>query len=321
MKRSAYLLAFLFVSTSSYALDLPKWPSGPVAVLPKGEFVISEDTTLSYDKLTVPDGTIITTNGNDFDLQIRQELIIQGSTVIRSFAPTHVPDAPPQAATGGPGRSYERGPNTEGATVATKGNDGGQGMPGQTGQPGVAGDDAGFITLRFDPGARADGRLIVRNTGGIGGIGGVGGQGGPGGDGQQGGRGKDGIVDCASGPGNGGNGGDGGPGGLGGRGGDGGRGGTIVVQTSAPANPPPGSMTILDWLQTVEMSVDGGTPGQPGPGGKGGNPGQPGYGGRGSHHCQGKEADRMGAPGKPGKNETAGLSGANKGPNGRIKKL
>lgn len=313
MKRAACLVSFVLTSTSAYALDPPNWPSGPVAVLPKGEFTLLEDTSLTYDKLTLSDGTIITTNGKDYDLLIRQELVIQGNAIIRSFPPTRVPSAAPEAAMGGPGRSYDRGPNTEGAPVATKGNDGGQGLPGQTGMPGANGEDAGFITLRFEPGAKGQGKLVIRNHGGVGGPGGKGGQGGPGGDGQQGGRGEDGVVDCASGPGNGGNGGNGGPGGLGGRGGDGGRGGTIVLQAA--------SKTIEDWIESAELFVDGGTPGQPGPGGRGGNPGQPGYGGRGSHRCQGKEADRMGAPGQPGKNETAGLSGANKGPNGRIKKL
>lgn len=313
MRRSVFLFVSLTMSTTAYALDAYQWPSGPTATLPKGEFTLTDNIDLSYDKLTLSDGTIITTNAKEFKLLIRQELTIEGNAMIRSFAPTHVPDAPPQAATGDPGRSFERGPHTEGADVATKGNDGGQGLPGQTGTSGSTGDDGGFIILRFDPAAKAQGKLIVYNTGGIGGPGGAGGQGGPGGDGQQGGRGDDGPVDCAHGPGNGGNGGTGGPGGLGGRGGDGGRGGTIILQS--------GSKSINDWLETADLFVDGGTPGQPGLGGKGGEPGEPGFGGRGSHHCQGKEADRMGKPGQAGKDNTSGLAGANKGPDGSIQKL
>jgi hypothetical protein len=69
--------------------------------------------------------------------------------------------------------------------------------------PGLAGKDAGFITLRFELNAKAEGKLIIRNTGGLGGQGLMGGSGGNGGDGQQGGRGRDGVIDCSAGLGNG----------------------------------------------------------------------------------------------------------------------
>jgi hypothetical protein len=312
MKQTALFLTLIFASTSGYALDPPSWPLGPDAVLPRGEYILSEDTKLAYDALTISDGTTITTSGHDLDLHIREKLTINGDAVIRSFSPSQIPLTPIQASKGDDGRSYDRGPNTEGADVATIGH---KGEPGDRGKPGTTGETgyrAGIITLALEPGVKVSGRLVIHNVGGTGGTGGEGGRGGTGGDGQQGGRGLSGLG-CDKGPGYGGRAGDGGPGGLGGRGGDGGPGGIIVLQA--------GSNEAWEWFDTADLKVDGGQSGQPGKGGPGGEAGNPGFGGRGAGFCQGKEADRMGEPGDPGKDETSAFTGEKKGIDGQIKKL
>jgi hypothetical protein len=312
MLRHTYIVALIGLSLSSArALEPAKWPSGPVAKLPKGEYILSEDTTLQYDAISFEDGTVVTTAGHDFDLTVRQALTIDGTLTIRSFAPSDKPSKPASISKASDGRSYDRGPATEGATAAADGENGSSAAPGLSGMKGF---DAGIVMLRFDANASVTGKLIVRNLGGEGGTGGDGGQGGNGGNGQQGGRGKDGPFDCASGPGTGGRGGNGGNGGPGGQGGPGGRGGLIVLQST--------SSVTSSWLATVEMDISGGPGGQQGGGGAGGLAGLPGYGGRGSHHCQGKEADRMGAPGVPGQQDNnSQVPPSLEGPKGRIKQL
>lgn len=316
MRKLTFLLTFVLISNGAHALDAPAWPDGPIATLPKGEYILSGNTTLSYDKLEISDDTIITTSRYDLEIHIRQELILEGNAVIRSFDQTNssqMPPTPGQPTKASDGDSYDRGPRTEGSSVASKGTDGGQGKLGAPGATGAVGYDAGLITIRLDPGAKASGTLVIRNNGGTGGAGGQGGQGGNGGDGQQGGRGQPAPIGCAKGPGEGGRAGDGGPGGAGGRGGDGGRGGTIVLQAT--------SASVSKWFDSAVLTVDGGDPGKSGEGGQGGQSGQPGYGGRGSSGCQGKEADRMGQPGSPGKPGGESPTKPSPGSRGRVKIL
>lgn len=319
MKQTTCLFAILLASTAAQALEPQSWPTGSGAIMLQGEYILSGDTEATLDKLTINDGTIITTSGHDLDLRVRQELKIDGNVLIRAFATTQVPQAPSQAPKGPDGRSYERGPDTEGAATATKGADGGEGGQGQPGSAGTVGYDAGFITIRLDAGAKVSGKLIIHNDGGQGGSGGAGGVGGKGGDGQQGGRGQPNyimggvVAGCKQGGGRGGKAGDGGPGGIGGRGGDGGRGGTIVLQS--------GSKEVADWVDGAELTVNGGPVGKSGPGGAGGQPGQPGYGGRGATGCQGEETNRMGDPGKPGEDNRKSQTGENPGPPGKIKRF
>ena len=313
MRWMAPAVLTLLASVSAHAQTKPlppaSWPDKPTATLPRGEYVLTGDTTISYDSITFIDGTIITTSGYEFDLTINDELDIQGKLTIRSYAPTQVPPAPPAitevAARGTP--HFHRGPDAQGdAPEQQDGAAGGRGERGETGTTGATGYDAQWITLRFEPGSKATGDLVILNVGGKGGPGGAGGKGGPGGDGQQGGRCQ--AYNFESEPGHGGPGGPGGPGGFGGRGGDGGQGGQILIKL--------GSEDVEDWLKTVEMSVAGGEPGQPGSGGPGGDPGQPGYGGRGAQLCAGKVGEYMGGPGSRGPDETRGMEGATRGAHG-----
>ncbi|MGH0275919.1 hypothetical protein NKZ35_25375 [Sinorhizobium meliloti] len=316
MKQTSTVFLMLLIPAVAHPQALPpaSWPSGPNAVLPKGEYVLTGDTELAYDSITFSDRTVISTSGYEFDLQIRQSLNIEGTLTVRSYAPTQIP---PQIAAvtevgarGAP--HFHRGPDIQGdAPTEQDGAVGGQGGRGKSGAEGTNGFDAGVITLRFEPAAKASGKLVVLNVGGKGGTGGKGGKGGPGGDGQQGGRCE--AFNIQSEPGRGGTGGSGGPGGLGGRGGDGGRGGHILIRV--------GSKEIEDWLKTAELRVVGGDPGETGPGGPGGDPGQPGFGGRGAQLCAGKVGEKIGQPGSPGADETKGLDGAAEGMNGIVKLL
>jgi hypothetical protein len=293
-------------------LRQPDWPSGPAAQLPKAEYLLQEDTKLVYDALTFAGGTVITTHGHDLDLHIRQSLAITGSLLIRAYGPADLPIEPEPVNKAEKGTSHDPGAGSEGAGPGNQGADGGTGASGHAGNPGLPGKDAGIITLNFDANAAASGSLVIENQGGRGGQGGNGGEGGDGGDGQQGGRGEDGPFDCASGPGQGGRGGDGGTGGPGGKGGTGGQGGIVILFTN--------SANVATWLDRSNISAKGGDQGDAGQGGIGGQPGRPGFGGRGSHHCQGKEADRMGGQGQPGQTSAQADSQAIRSTGGQIKK-
>ena len=95
MRWMAPAVLTLLASVSAHAQTKPlppaSWPDKPTATLPRGEYVLTGDTTISYDSITFIDGTIITTSGYEFDLTINDELDIQGKLTIRSYAPTQVP--------------------------------------------------------------------------------------------------------------------------------------------------------------------------------------------------------------------------------------
>ncbi|ANY85540.1 hypothetical protein BB934_45820 (plasmid) [Microvirga ossetica] len=322
MRRSLIFMVVTSLCAARAAeLPPPSWPPSRNGILPRAEYVLQGDTTLSYDGLSFEDGTIITTQGYDFDLEIRQSLEIKGTLIIRSFPDDRLPPQPAAAGTGRRGHPHFGAPGPYPAADAADREDGmagGTGERGPTGIPGADGFDARAVTLRFGPAATMTGKLVIRNVGGTGGTGGPGGIGGPGGNGQRGGK-------CAPDPGRGpawpsfddlpgrgGPAGQGGPGGFGGRGGDGGRGGMIVIQAR--------SKGAHEWLITVELSVAGGEPGKIGPGGSGGNAGQPGPGGPAGELCSSK-VERIGAQGTYGPGETKGMEGAQKGPDGIIKVL
>jgi hypothetical protein len=308
------LLSFVAGLSPALALEL-QWPDGPNGVLPKATYFLPDNAKLEYDSLTFEDGTILVLSGHDFDLHIRNSLVINGTLTIRSFDPPGRADTAIAGGTGNPGTTYDRGPKSEGAGTSKDGTNGGAGGAGGTGTKGATGTDAGLITLSFDPKARASGNLVIANVGQDGGKGGTGGHGGLGGDGQQGGRGDDGGVleVCPHGPGTGGKGGAGGSGGLGGDAGDGGRGGIILIQS--------GSKTVRDWIGASKLTIDGGKVGMVGDMGPNGAAGQPGYGGRGSHECQGKEAERMGLPADATVSLTQPASTSVPGAPGKIKSI
>lgn len=316
MRRWLILLVATGLCTAgAAALPSPSWPPGRNGILPQAEYVLQGNTRLSYNSLTFADGTIITTSGYDFDLEIKNSLSIEGTLLVRAYPPDRMPPQPAAVGMGAKGNPHfvYRGPDAySDAAVRRDGLAGGAGERGPYGITGTNGRDAGAITLRFEPAATAKGKLVIHNVGGTGGAGGPGGKGGPGGDGQQGGRCDRLVFESGNEPGRGGVGGQGGPGGFGGRGGDGGRGGLTVIKL--------GSNDIEKWLRSVESSVAGGEPGKAGPGGPGGDPGQPGFGGRGNAGCN-AAIDKMGSFGTSGPDETKGMEGANKGPDGIVKLL
>jgi hypothetical protein len=133
------LWAALLSTASAHALSQPEWPTGPAAKMPKAEYVLQGDTKLEYDSLAFADGTIITTEGHELDLHIRQSLTINGRLLIRAFSPSDVPPKPSLVAKAAKGTSHDPGPETEGPAVASNGADGGTGARGNTGNPGLPG--------------------------------------------------------------------------------------------------------------------------------------------------------------------------------------
>lgn len=254
--------------------------------IPNTTISLSRDTDLTFDTLSIAEGTIIQAGSFHFKLKV-QVLNIEGQAIVRSFDPNLTLAPPPKAQTGDQGASFPPGPNTEGPCQACTGRSGGRGGDGKPGAPGIAGQNAGAVAIEIS--VRMSGNLLIDARGQPGGPGGDGGKGGDGGTGEQGGRARSGVVDCSSGPGFGGPGGPGGDGGVGGNGGSGGDGGVAVLRVPQSARP------------SISVMADegrGGPEGSPGPGGIGG---EGGYGGRGDRLCQGQEADRKGARGADGR--------------------
>jgi hypothetical protein len=274
---------------------------------------LKEDTTWNATSLSLPDGTIIFTNGHKLDIDVRS-LVIGGQVLIRSFQAGvggggARPDKPEK--TGG-GNSFDRGPNQGSGTAAEAqgGAAGGSGGNGISGKAGAPGRSAASIRIKVTGAAR--GTLIVDNFGTRGGPGGDGGDAGDGGNGQQGGRGQSGdqvagaTIGCKSGAGWGGAGGRGGDGGSGGKGGVGGAGADVVIDIS--------DARFVDLILISAAGAWGGQEGWPGTEGGGGLPG---YGGRGNTGCDGEEYRRMGQPGTRG---TPGqISSSADGPSGCIR--
>jgi hypothetical protein len=256
----------------------------------KSVIVLSSDTELNFDTLEVADGTIIETAGHKFKLVVKS-LQIQGAATVRAFGQNGVglmaPDKPALAKRG---KSFDRGPSSEGRGDGNRdGHDGGTGETGAVGLEGQHGLAAETIVVEVND--FMAGHLLIQNTGSRGGPGGEGGDGGPGGDGEQGARGETGDfgIGCKRGGAYGGRGGPGGDAGVGGRGGLGGAGGVVVLKLPSAGR------------DLVAVTVDGGQGGLGGPAGSGGPGGLGGYGGRGATGCQGEETNRQGKDGAAGR--------------------
>ena len=218
----------------------------PPSVLPlSGVVRLIADYNCAYDVVTIDDGTIIETQGHEYDLEIDQKLEIKGTAILRAFDPTIPTPSPPKAGNGdsvsGVADTADRNctkrqsdePGADAQCMPLKGRSGRAGQDGEVGRPGHNGRDAGTIHLILGSSATADGMLVIDNRGE------AGGPGGPGGDGSRGevgGDGGDAVLPC-----------DrprfvgsfpvvavteveGGMGGWGGVGGDGGEGSGVVIQ-------------------------------------------------------------------------------------------
>lgn len=273
--------------------------------VPKMTIIFSKDADLTFDTLSLADGTIFEIGGLHLKLKVRN-LDIGGRAVVRTFAPTVVANKPPTPPPVGQGASYDPGPATGGNCAACVGRPGGNGTEGRPGATGVAGQTGGYVAIQILN--SMSGELLVDARGQYGGLGGDGGDGGPGGTGEQGGRAQSGLLDCSTGPGYGGRGGAGGDGGKGGDGGNGGDGGIVVLQVPQTVR------------QAISVMVDGGPGGEGGAPGRGGSGGAGGAGGRGDRLCQGRETERKGERGVDGRpspsSDIMSLKGA-KGSKGR----
>jgi hypothetical protein len=290
-RKLALLLALLF-PTSLHAEER----------IISGSILLTKDELWEASGVVFKGDAIIQTNGHRLVFTINGNMHAEpGARIFRgedlSIFP--IPDTPTPAARG---KTFDRGPNTDGQGVRKDGRPGGEGSAGTAGVVGFTGRSGDEVTIVVT--GVASGSLEIDEAGGPGGTGGKGGDGGPGGDGEQGGRGESEkvlgvVVGAKAGPAAGGKGGDGGVGGKGGNGGPGGDGGRVQVIVMQPAP---------DF--SLVCRTHGGAGEAGGNGGDGGAPGQPGYGGRGGPGINGREEQRKGAPGNAGAAGQAGNSGA-----------
>lgn len=239
-----------------------------------GLLVLSKDTCISTQTLTLKSDLFLITNG--FALEIETEKLVAekgarieaydyGAEAILSHKSvgSNIDYVFP--------RSYDPGPNTEGYSQGD-GRHGGDAAPASgiaDGRPGAPGKSPRLIAVRSKATASGVITIISRGTAGLRGQDGhrayTAGSGEQGRIGQ-----RDALGLCGAGPGHGGNGGTGGTGGAGGVGGTGGSGGDVIVDV------PNGSRFVV---QLDTSAGEGGLPGTPGPTSRGGLQGCGGRGG------------------------------------------